>query len=184
MLSVLITVIASVFLPRSACAPCSSALLWVTVSTVVNKESSLGSGWQWLLELFPLLGSRWYDLLSRIYLEFQIVNLLLLPMTFPTPCFFSLVPHCGQVSEGTAVDSGFLGRASSSSTAAVRLVRVRSTCSGDCFTYGSISGRAACDQGLGTDFHDRGGLFQSCSSDCELVTETLGHGCPGSMHSW
>lgn len=171
----------------------------VTASTAGNEESSLGSGWQWLLGLFPLLGSRQCDLLSRsqskvelltqfnkfvgsratflnvlhvehpflkisgnrsmqilykiesICLEFQIMNLLLLPAIFATPSLFPLVPHCGQIFKGAAVDSGFLGRTSISSTASGvegALAKVRSTCSLPCFACGSISGMVACDCGL------------------------------------
>lgn len=80
------------------------------------------------------------------------MNRLLLAGMFATRllqhCFFSLVPHRAQMSKGTAVDSGFLGRASGSSMASVRLVRVRNTRSVDHLTYGSISGLVACDWGL------------------------------------
>lgn len=69
--------------------------------------------------------------IESICLEFQIMNLLLLPVIFATPSLFPLVPHRGQIFKDAAVDSGFLGRTGISSMASGVegvLARVRSTC--------------------------------------------------------
>lgn len=123
-------------LPCSIGAPGSSAWRWLPVPWA--EGSSLGSGWWWLLELFPLPSSKQYVLLSRICLEFQTVNLLLLPMTCATPWFVSLVPPCGQISKGPFADLGFPGEAGSSPQP-VWGYRLRNSCSVDCTSLGAAS---------------------------------------------
>lgn len=67
---------------------------------------------------FPLISSRQHSLLSRICQGFQIMSLLLLPVTFTIPCFFfffpSLAPHHHQISKDHDHGGHFQSRISDS----------------------------------------------------------------------
>lgn len=122
-----------------------SLLFWMEVAanTVVNEQSSLGSGWQWLLG-FSLsrqqaVWSAFQDLPRVSTNESPAAS-----CDFRNTLCFSIGTTPWSDTQRHSSRLRFPWKASSSSM----LVRMRSTCSVLRFTCGSISGMVACDCGL------------------------------------